>query len=98
MASQRETNTMAEGLQKVLNELTKMKVMPDSDLPFILNLESQIVSYLRPPEAGGSPDQGNLGTMGNAMQTVMGGGGGLGGAPGPGMPNPDEMRRMTSIG
>lgn len=93
MPSQRETNTMAEGLQKVLNELTKMKVLPDSDLPFILQLESEIVSYLRPPEAGGSATQGDLGTMGNAMQTVMGGG-----TPGPGMPNPDEMRRMTSFG
>lgn len=52
MPSTRESNTMAEGLQRVLNELVKMKTMPDTDLAFIVDLETEIVDYLRSPTSG----------------------------------------------
>ncbi len=108
MASQRETNTMSEGLQRVLNEITKMKVMPDGDLPFLVNLETSILQYLKAP----SPDQGQQqqappqpSPLDGAMSQVMGGAPMMAGGPPPMMAggggppplplgNPDEALRM----
>jgi hypothetical protein len=90
----RENNTMAEGLTKLMKQIADMKIMPDSDLEFLSALETDIISYLRPPTDQQAQPQGPPGMdiMQPAMQQVMGGGGG----PGPGMPNPDEMRRMLA--
>jgi hypothetical protein len=101
VASQRETNTMAEGLQRVLNEITKMKVMPDGDLPFLVQLETEILQYLKAP----SPDQGQQqappqqSPLDGAMSQVMGGappmaGPGGGGPPPLPLGTPDEALRM----
>lgn len=100
MASSRETNTMSEGLRKMLSEITNLKTMPDSDLPFLINLETQILDYLRTPTAatqGGQPLPGGPmggGPMGMMPQAPPGtpAGGGIG--MGAGMPNPDELRRV----
>lgn len=86
---ERGTNTMAEGCQKILNEITKMKVMPDADMNFLAQLEGGVISYLKAPtpdmtDQMGNPSSGAQGLDG-AMQQVMGGS--------PGMPNPDELRR-----
>lgn len=91
---QQQNNTMAEGVRKILNILTDMKLMSDADLPQIIKWETEMIEYLRPPTpqdqqqqmaAQPSPD---MAMMGPAMAQTMGGNQ----AP---MPNMDEMRRMT---
>lgn len=89
---QQQNNTMAEGVRKILNILTDMKLMSDADLPQIIKWETEMIEYLRPPTpqsqqmaaspGGPSPD---MAMMGPAMGQVMGAG----------APNMDEMRRMT---
>lgn len=93
----RENNTMAEGCRKILGVLTDMKLMPDVDDQFVSTMEAAIVGYLRnPTPQEQAQQQAVAGPMGNAMGQVMGGGGAppMGGTPGPGMPNADEMRRV----
>lgn len=70
MASSRETNTMAEGLQRCLNEISKMKTMPDSDLDFLVQLESMIVEYLRAPSDSEMPPPAPPGPAGGAMDPM----------------------------
>ncbi|GIV04107.1 MAG: hypothetical protein KatS3mg015_2937 [Fimbriimonadales bacterium] len=52
--SGRQTNTMAEFIQKMLRLITDAKIAPDSDLPFLVNLETQLLQYVKQPmeEAG----------------------------------------------
>lgn len=98
MGSARETNTMSEGLHRILNEITKMKVMPDGDLPFLVELETDIINYLRPMTEGaqGGEMGGMAGGMGAPVpeMAMAGGGGGMpmdmGGAPGPLPPLPPD--------
>jgi hypothetical protein len=40
---------MAEGLRKINGDLADLKLLPDADVQFILELEKQIVMYLRQP-------------------------------------------------
>ena len=49
MASGRSTNTMVEGLQNVLRDISQMKTMPDANLDFLVNLETSILAFLRKP-------------------------------------------------
>lgn len=101
MAS-RSTNTMVEGLQKMLTDLAQMKTLMDADLPFILQIETMIVDKLRDParrmqEAGllppgQAPDQGapQMPPPGPSFQ----GGGSAGVMSGAPAPNADELRRL----
>ena len=50
MPGTRQTNTFAEGLQKILQDIAILKVAPDADLNFIYNLESMIISQIRAPQ------------------------------------------------
>lgn len=45
----RSANTMAEGLQGMLNDIGNMKVAPDADLEFLIGLETAIIQKLREP-------------------------------------------------
>lgn len=93
---QRTTNSMPEGLRKLLGDIADLKLSDDADLPFLINLETMVLQRLK----------------GGADQAMQGGGGpaGLMGSPapppgmgspqgtpglqqGPMMPNPDELRR-----
>lgn len=67
---------MAEGLQRIMGEISKMKTMPDSDLDFLNQVESSLIDYLRPPDPNAQP-------QGAAP-------GGMPGMP-PGMPMPSGM-------
>lgn len=67
MASGRSTNTMVEGLQNTLRDISMMKTAPDANLEFLAELELQILSFLRQPMeqamtagagAGGAPGAG----------------------------------------
>lgn len=88
---QQQNNTMAEGVRKMLQTITDMKLMPDADLPQLIKWETEMIEYLRPPDpnqqqqqvAAAPPD---MQSMGPAMAQTMG-------AP---APNMDEMARMTS--
>lgn len=104
----RSTNTMTEGLRKLLADISDMKILPDADIPYLLNLEQQVVSKLREPidrmqQQGitGVPAPGGMGGP-----VPPGPGAGMG-APGPmdqqipgvsqqRMPSPDELRRVLS--
>lgn len=109
MAGTRQTNTFGEALQKMLRGLADMKTMPDADLPFIIDLETQVVGKLRSPidqqqglsQVPGDPSMGLAMGMQGQMPPQMGlppGPPPGGGVPGlrsmPTMPPPDELRRM----
>lgn len=101
----RGTNTQAEALKKMLSGITEMKTMPDADLPFLTNVETVILGYLRAPfeaqqqQVSAQPGMGAPAGVGPAM-----------GGPPPGMaggrvpgilnhaPQPpvDELRRLLS--
>lgn len=89
----RENNTMAEFCSKMMKTIAEAKMEPDADDAFLGALEGDILAYLKPPVpdtgTGGAP--GGMGAMGSAMGQVM-----QPPANGPGMPNPDEMRRMLA--
>lgn len=103
MAGSRQTNTFGEMLQKMLRDLADMKTAPDADLPFIIDLETQVVGKLRQPidnvaaqgltQVPPDPAMGMAMGMGPAMPPAEG-------VPGvrsmPTMPSPDELRRILT--
>jgi hypothetical protein len=102
----RSTNTMAEGLQRLLSDIAQMKTTMDADLPFLLQIETLIVDKLRDPVRQ-MQEQGMLPPGQGAQQGVQQGGlppfsgaaqpqRGL--LPGPGAPNADELRRLLNVG
>lgn len=93
---------MVEGLRKLLSSITDLKMTEDADLPFLINLETEVLQRIK-----GGADQALQGQPG--MGAPMGIGGmaspppGMGSPPGtpglqqgPMMPNPDELRRVLS--
>lgn len=59
-------DTMSDLLEQIMNLLSKAKVVIDSDLPWILDLEAQVVEKLRSPitqmqRAGIMPAGGQMG-------------------------------------
>jgi len=99
MAS-RSTNTMGELLQRMLADLAQAKVLQDADLPFIVQLETIIVSKLRDPmtkmqEAGMLPSAPQQQQQPSPDMFVGQGqpvGGGV--MQGAGTPPVDELRRL----
>lgn len=98
----RSNNTMQEALQRLLGDLSAMKVLPDADLEFVINLETQIVAKLREPldrmaQAGITDAPPVMPPMSMGAPT----GAGMG-VPGvrtePNSPNPDELRRLLATG
>lgn len=103
----RGTNTMQEALQSLLQETAQMKTLADADLPWLVELESMILSKIREPlDAQQAPQ--SAGPMGGMPPMPPGGGMGMpagGGVPGgggmqagPQMPNPDELQRLLAAG
>lgn len=110
MAGSRQTNTFGEQLQKMLRDLADMKVSPDADLPFIVDLETQVIAKLR-QGIDGAESQGLTQVPGDpGLGMAIGGGGGMPmgvPTPGPGIPGlrsapqipapaMDELRRMIA--
>ena len=80
MAGTRGMNTMSEGLQKLMQDITALKATPDADVAFLIGLETTILSKLREgfDSAAGQmpPPPGNAMEMG-AGAADMGAGAGL---------------------
>lgn len=105
------TNTMAEGLRKLLGQITDLKLTPDADLPFLINLETQVIHQINQGVEGAFKNNG--GGMPGGPGGMSGGPAGLMGTPspppgmgspqmvpglqqGPAGPNPDELRRVLA--
>lgn len=78
----KSTNTMAEALQSLVQDIATMKTMSDADLPFLLDLETTIIGYLRQgmdqsmgPNGGPVGQPGGMpgGPMPGSMPTMGGG-------------------------
>lgn len=82
MAGARGTNTMAEGLQKLLGDLAEMMAAPDADLDFLGQLNTMVLTKIRAPF-----DQ-----MAQTQQSQAG----MGGAPSPeSMPSPEPQQQAA---
>ena len=111
MAS-RSTNTFSEFLERLIQDLGQAKLIADTDLPFLLNIEAQLIQKYRegtsipgmeqagmvPPGQGPMPPG-----MGGGMSPPPSGPSFVGeGMPGlqtqPAAPNADELRRLLSQG
>lgn len=99
-------NTMSEGLAKIAQDITALKMAPDADVPFLIELETACLKKLREPfeAAAGQmgPPPGNAVDMGAGMAGAamgappMPGGGGVPmGVGGPGGPMPGGAPRPT---
>lgn len=96
----RGTNTMQEALQRLLTDIAQMKTLADSDLPWLVELESMVLNKIKEPVQAMQQAGGPL-----AQPTGPGPGGLPAGAPmgggmsaGPQMPNPDELQRLLGAG
>lgn len=81
----RTTNTMSEGLRVLLQDIADMKLAPDADLPFLINIETQIVGYLKAKADEALTPPGQMGP---------GAGGGPMAGPPPGPPGPPGLGGM----
>lgn len=90
----RSTNTMSELLQRLLSDLAQAKVLQDADLPFIVELETMIVSKLRDPQT--KMQEAGLLPSAPAQPMFPGQGAPVGGGvmQGMGTPPVDELRRL----
>lgn len=114
---------MQEGLATLLQQISDMKLYPDADVPWLIQLETQIIEKGRAaftaqqpvvppgpvgafPGQGGAPPQGpGAPAAAPALAAAISGGMG-GGPPQPGPrglavrqpPNPDEVRRLLTMG
>lgn len=98
--AQRSENTMAESLQKMLGDVADMKVLPDADLEFLIQLETVILQKLRAPidDIMGQGQGNQQQQMQPQMAPQVPGSAGPERVPGlrmePNMPNMDEFQRM----
>lgn len=106
MAS-RSTNTFSEFLERLIQDLGQAKLIADTDLPFLLNIEAQLIEKYRQGTSIPGMEQAGMVPPGQgAMPPGMGGGPPQGGGPSfmgegmnglqtqPAAPNADELRRL----
>lgn len=93
---------MQEALQRLLTDVAQMKTLGDADLPWLVELESMVLTKIRQPvdqmQQPGGPLAQPSGPppMGGGMSAGSPMGGGM--SAGPQMPNPDELQRLLSAG
>lgn len=71
----RSANTMSEGLQKILADISALKIAPDADIPFLINLETAVASKLREPFDKAAGQMEGAGMPGPPSDPSMAGGG-----------------------
>lgn len=99
--SDRQTNTMAEGLQKLLSDIAAMQAAPDADLDFLGQLQTVILTKIRAPfdqtqnsqaGMGGAPSPDSQGPSPQQFGPAN-----VPGTRNPGAtPNADELRRVIA--
>ena len=100
MAS-RSTNTMSEGLQRILGDISQLKTVGDADLTYLTELETMVIGKLREPidavkqNATGMPPA-MAGPSDMGMPPGSGQGGGLMSGAQP--PAPDDLQRLLGSG
>jgi hypothetical protein len=82
--SDRQTNTMAEGLQKLLSDISAMMAAPDADLDFLGQLQTVVLQKIRAPLDQAAAIQ-------NQVQQQQAG---QGGAPGPNQQPPPQPQQQ----
>ena len=90
---------MQEALQRLLTDIAQMKTLADSDLPWLVELESMVLNKIKEPiqamqQPGGALAQPTGPPPGLPAGSPMGGGM----SAGPQMPNPDELQRLLGAG
>ncbi len=99
MAS-RSTNTMQEALQSLMREIADMKLLPDSDIPWLITVENMIIQKMKAPveamqQAGAFPGVPSSQEMSGMSAGQPVGGGFMAGASAPSM---GEMDRFLGAG
>lgn len=89
---------MSEVLTSIIGLISEAKLMPDADIPWLLELETQVVQKARAPfesamSSGGGMGDPNLGGPGAPGGDPMGGG-----MPGGGMQGGDDIAALLGIG
>jgi hypothetical protein len=65
----RGTNTMQEALQRLLTDVAQMKTLGDSDLPWLVELESMVLTKIKAPVEAMQQQGGPLAQPGGAPQS-----------------------------
>lgn len=95
MAATRTNNTFVEELAGLMHKLADMKLLPDADMPMLIDMETKIIQKARAPEArmqqAGLIPPGGQNPMGNAALGLPGLPP-MGGAP---PPSPGDMPGMA---
>lgn len=95
MPGTRQTNTFAEGLQKLLVEIGYLKTTPDADLQFIYELETTVLTKIREPQEQLAAIQaGQAGQGGMPPLDMMMAGPPPGPPPGPAGPGVPGLRQV----
>lgn len=95
---------MQEALQRLLTDVAQMKTLADADLPWLVELESMVLTKIRQPVDQMQQPGGALAQPTGPMQPPMGGGMPAGSPMGGGMmagaqaPNADELSRLLGAG
>ena len=94
---------MQEALQRLLTDIAQMKTLGDSDLPWLVELESMVLTKIKEPVQAMQQQGGPLAQPTGPPPGPMGGmpaGASMGGGmmAGPQMPNPDELQRLLGAG
>lgn len=90
----RTTNTQSEALSKLIRTIADIKQYEDADMAFLINLETQIIDYLKRPlqEMAQQADP-TLGMMPGGPPVTPSG---MPGGPPPQAPSPDSLQRLMS--
>lgn len=87
---------MQEALQKMMREIADMKLLPDADIPWLIQVENMIIAKMKEPveqlvQSGQLPGVPSAGMAAGGLQ-----GGGL--MAGPQMPPMGEIDRFLGAG